>query len=224
MVESQRDSQLQQIEKDFGQLQQAIAAQQETLEEMEKALEQDGDEIEDLRERVRTLETKLEEVEKKLSTFKVDDCVLALTFVANIFEIAICWHVMPEFYTGDKLTSRIQDLHDYVNGIKEIDDWGLGIMEKPSCKQRWEDVREKLGWKFKWERDKPPHDLKVLEMIASLSNGRKFVSSSPIEISEAIEKTTDLKGLPSIKTKAIVDFLVEVPAKLACCGLNYEDQ
>ena len=220
-MESQHDPQLQQIKQDFEHLRQAIVAQQETLEEMQKTIEEDGDEIEELRKEVRALEEKVEKLENKLSTYNVDDCVS----VTNIFEMAICWHVMPDFYHGDNLTSRIQDLHDYVNEIKEIEDWA-GIIDETSkirSRQRWEEVCKMLGWPIKWERDKPP-DLKMLETIASLSSGQKrFVLSSPIEISEAVEKTREIKGQPDGKIKAIVKFLDEVPAKLARCGLDYKD-
>ena len=46
--------------------------------------------------------------------------------------------------------------------------------------------------------------------------------SSPVEISEAVEKMRELKGLPSSKIEAIVEFLSKVPAKFALCGLDYE--
>ena len=222
----ERDSQLQQIKQDFEHLHQAIVAQQETLEEMQSAIDEDGNAIEDLRERVRTLEVEVEKLKKELSACKVDEFVQVMTSVANVFEMAICWHVMPEFYTGDKLTSRVQDVHDYIHGIKDPPFCEECELEKTKehQKQRWDDVCQKLRWPIKWERDKPPLDLKMLEMIASLSNGRKCVSSSPIDISEAIEKTGELKGLPSSKTKVIVEFLVEIPSKLACCGLDYKNQ
>ena len=109
-VESQHDSQLQLIKQDFEHLRQAIVAQQETLKEMQKTIDEDGGEIEDLKKKVRALEAKVEELENKLNIYKEDDCILDLNFVTNIFEMAICWHVMPDVYYGDKRTSRIQDL------------------------------------------------------------------------------------------------------------------
>ena len=192
---------------------------------MQKAIDEKDDEIEALRKTVCELETKLKEHEEKLRAFNVEYSVLVAASVANIFEMAICWHVMPEFYEKDKLTSSIQDLHDYVHDIKDIE-FELYFMDETSktqSRQRWEEVCRKLGWPIKWEREKPPPDLKVLKMIASLSNGRKCVSVSPVEISEAVEKTRELKGLPSIKIEAIVEFLSKVPATLALCGLDYKD-
>ena len=84
----------------------------------------------------------------------------------------------------------------------------------PRCRERWEIPFQKLEWPIKWEREKPPHDLKVLEMIQSISKVVKYVPS-PIEISEAVEMARELKGLLFRKIEAIVKFLGEVPAKLA---------
>ena len=156
MMESQRGSQLQQFKQDFEYLTQAIVALQETMEKMQKTIEEGGDEIQDLRKEneelrkeVRALKKKVEELENKLSTYNVDECFS----VTNIFEMAICWHVMPEVYHGDKLTSRIQGLHDYVNDITNIEDWAGMTDEnkKAQCRQRWEEVCKKLEWPMNWE-------------------------------------------------------------------------
>ena len=64
---------------------------------------------------------------------------------------------------------------------KEIDDWAdtMDEKDKTQCRQRWQGVCKKLVWPIKWERDQPPRDLKMLQMIASLSNDRKLLSPSP---------------------------------------------
>ena len=174
----------------------------------------------ELRETVGTLS---KELEKLKETNKRDRATDFLSSLANVFQMAICWYVLPEIYYDDKLTASVQELHDYIHGVKDLPTWLVELVDESEYKQRWEKVCHTLSWPMRWEAQNPPSDLKMI--TDDLSSGRKWVVlPHPIKIDEMGEMIEELNGWPQQKKNSIKRFITEFESKLTRCGLKYDHQ
>ena len=62
--------------------------------------------------------------------------------------MAICWKVLPEIYFGDALTASVQELHDYIHGVKGFPTWLVEeeLVHESDYKQCWRDACQELSW------------------------------------------------------------------------------
>ena len=202
------------------------------LEEKVKSLEEEfkhwstmKDKIEKLDIDNECLRKEIDKLKSEISELKTNQVLLSTGQTAFLFEQSVCWYVFPEVFHGDQ-TATIKELFLYINGSKgkELDE-----NQVDAAKQRWYDLREKLGWPADWDkketwskRDQLPDDLFTVSVLKQLRVGSAH--PKPIRLKSVLKDVEILKQhLSDIKFQKVKKFIKTLKPRMLDCDLDHPD-